>query len=259
MTMDLSILFQKTNHSSRIEFQGEQVLLRCIKDQNYYQYSSFGWGIMIALSSLIGLGMLAYKSINVSVLLYLSIGAMLAGIALQIRSRRIIYIRIYQIMIVLMQAVIFSSGAILFLTEEQKTAMQLVIVAMVVTLFIGLVVFSFFRTRRNYTSISPYGPFGVMNPKTGIVDPTHSIPKIQKQIDKYDGKTNLVWRLIPLTAGLDLAFIGILSLSGKELVLVIGAIVIVAGDALGIGSLAAYATATLRWERNHGKHIIVKC
>jgi len=257
--MDLSILLQKTNHSSRIEFQGEQALLRCIKDQNYYQYSPFGWGVLIALSSLIGLAMLSYKSINVSVLLYLSIGAMLAGIALQIRSRRIIYIRIYQMMIVFMQAVIFSIGAILLLIEDQKTAMKLVIVTMVVTLFIGLVVFSFFRTRRVYASISPYGPFGVMNPKTGIVDPTHSIPKIQKQIDKYDGKTNLVWRLIPLTAGLALAFVGALSLSGKELVWAIGAIVIVAGDSLGIGSLAAYAAATLRWERKHGKYIIVKC
>jgi len=202
--------------------------------------------------------MLAYKSLDISPLLYLLGGFTLIGIALQLLSNRVILIRIYQLMAMTMIVVVYLIGGVLFLIDNQPLCVKWLLPGMLIIITFGRGIFAFFRTRRIYTATMPHGPLGVLNSKTGVVDPTKSPPKLQRQLDKQAGKTNLVWRLIPLTSGLALAFVRGLSESGGELIMTIIAIVVVIGISGSVGSILAYIESTWRWEREHGKHIIVK-
>ena len=142
-------------------------------------------------------------------------------------------------MIVFSQWLILMASIIILLIWQSE-GWGLIILLLIIC--IGLAILFFFRTRRLYASQTPYGPTGVMNPRTGIVDPTRSIPKIQRQIDKQANKTSLVWKLTPLSAGLIYAFAKMLSISGKLAILWIATIVLVLADSILIGSLVAYAS-----------------
>jgi len=233
-------------------------LLQKFQDPHHLQYSPIAFGSAFLGSSLIGVVVLAYKALNISVFLY-SIALLLAvGIALQFKSNRVLYIRIYQMITIAMLAAVYLIAATVVLADGQPLWKQWLIAIILFSISVGLGIHFFFRTRRSYTPTMPHGPLGTLNPKTGVVDPTKSPPKLQRQLDKSANKTNLVWRLTPLTAGLALAFVHGLSNSGAELLMAIIAVVVVMGVSGAIGSTLAYIAAILRWERKHDKQITVK-
>jgi len=232
-------------------------LLQKFENPHYLQYSPIALGIAFIGGSLIGSILLAYKSLDISILLYILFVFLLVGAGLQLTSNRVVYIRIYQMAITVMLVAVYLVGATLFLGDGRANRETWSVATMLIIIAGGRGVLAFFRTRRLYTPTMPHGPLGMLNPRTGVVDPTKSPPKLQKQMDDYANKTNLLWRITPLIAGLSLAFVRRLSDSGEELVMTIITIIVVVGVSGSIGSIYAYILAILSWEKKHKKRIIV--
>jgi len=233
-------------------------VLQKFKDPHYGQYSTIALGGASAFFSLIAALMLEYMGLSISVFVCFLVFLILVGIVLQIRSNRVLYIRIYQLVVFSTLVFSFLVVAILFLTDGGPLWQKWFVVIVMTIIAVLLGVLAFFRTRQLYTPTMPHGPLGILNPNTGVVDPTKSPPKLQEKIEEYSNKTNFVWRVIPLTAGLALAFVRGLSDSGGELVMAIIAIIVVVGVSGSIGSVYAYIRAILCWEKKHGKRITVK-
>ena len=233
-------------------------VLQKFKDPHYLLYSPMALGIAFIGSYLIGSVMLAYKSLNISSLLYISLALLIIGVILQLKSNRVLYIRIYQMVVTTILTIVYLVGATVFLTDGRPLWQKWFVVIVMIIIAVMRGVLAFFRTRRLYTPAMPHGPLGILNSKTGVVDPTETSPKLQKQMDEYTNKANLVWKIIPLTAGLALVFVRGLSDSGGELVMTIIAIIVVVGASGSIGSVYAYIRAILCWEKRHGKRITVK-
>lgn len=217
-------------------------------------------GISVTITIYLGLALCAVVSTTPPNLLWLS--ALLfpiLGLFIQFSVKRILVIRCFSIIV--FSSIVFVFGYLFWLIVTQNLGIiyrVLVGILMAVTL-VALAV-GFYRTnqRRPYLANMPHGSSGMLNPKTGYVDPTVSPPALQRQREQADRSTRLLLRWAPLAAGLSMVFVRSLSASGITIAILIIAFVVATGGAAAVGGLCYFFVASLRWEKKMGKHIKLK-
>lgn len=222
------------------------------------QYHSPIKGTVVLLVAIFGLLMLSGESYDVSLLLISVIAAQAVGVVLQIKTRRIIYHLAYMAMSWLIITLIFFMVAVVYLTKSHELKTKVFTILTLMVTVVGMGMYFFRRTSRLYASTMPYGPRGLLNWKTGIVNSDKSPPRIQKNIDKDIAKTRNLARLSPLIAGLSMLLAYFLADIAGELILGMIAIIMMVVAAAASGSTLAYLIASLRWEKIYEKHLIVK-
>lgn len=223
-------------------------------------YSPLAIGILLALFTYLGLALFRVPGLLVPGWVWLAVLLVpLSGLVLQFATRRVVYIRAYQLTAVGLVALVYGSLLWAVFTYDQpykfKLFAGLVMGAMLVALGVGA-----YRVnqKRPYLAEMPYGPVGILDNKTGLVDPAVSPPLIQRSRDKAEKQYALLWRLAPLTAGLSMLLVRGLPASGKAVLVAIIALVIAAGYAGVTGSVYFYIIASWRWEQQHSKRMYVK-
>jgi len=183
----------------------------------------------------------------------------LSGLILQVVSRRVIYVRAYQLfifgLITLVYGTLLWAVVTLDRSYDFKLFASLVIAVMLIALVIGAYRIS---QRRHQRTQMPYGPVGTLDKKSGLIDPTISPPNIQSRQDRLEKRSVLLWRLAPLTAGLAMLLVRGLPRSGNAALVAIVALGFAVLGAIGLGGYCFFVVASKRWEQEHRKVMYVK-
>ncbi len=223
-------------------------------------YSPLVAGCTAAFGIYLGLGLFTVQRRVAPGWIWLSVLLIpLAGLVLQITSRRVIYIRAYQVFSYSLLGLVHGSLLWTILTSEQPHQFSLLAGLVNAIVLITLTIGSYQISQKRHQRLQmPYGPVGTLDRVTGLVDPAVSPPDIQKHQDRLEKWSDLLWRLAPLTAGLSMLFVRGLSDSGIELVVAMTAFAFAVAGVAGAGGLCSSLVATRRWEREHNKPIYVK-
>jgi hypothetical protein len=180
-----------------------------------------------------------------------------AGILLEFVTRRVFWIRTYQLIGFASIALLASLLLWALLAAGQGLGQRLFTGMMLVLLVIGSVVASYYRSIRQTGDLA-YGLTGRWEVKTGRIDPGQA-PVSRQQAVEQARQTESFWlRLTPLFAGLGMFLANTLSERGIELLIILLAALALLLGALGVGSMAHYLQSIHRLEQNYGKPLQVK-
>jgi hypothetical protein len=255
-----SILANKLNFSGLPQLRNRIDMLRSFNDPNYQHYSPFAIGSMATFMIYLGLILFAPSGVRIpSWLWFLGLPILIFGAILQLLSKRILWIRSYQAGVAILFASVYASLLWITLTHHQNWTNKLLAM-----LIIGLIVvgsaWSIYVHNLNssHRKDMPHGPIGMLDSRTGIVDPTRSPVAIQKQWEQAEGKLKLVSRLAPLIAGISMFLVRILSEPGILVIIAVIALLGTIFGSIGIGGLVYYVFAIIRWEREHEKRMLLQ-
>ncbi|MFZ1599269.1 MAG: hypothetical protein WBE17_14765 [Anaerolineae bacterium] len=208
----------------------------------------------------LGFGLFTILAIIPSIWLWFAILLIcLVGVALHITSKRVVYMRIYQVFIVGLMALTYGGLLWAALALHQSFQVRVMVGLLIVVMLAGLAIGGYLNIRQRVDlQHMPFGPVGTMNEKTGVVDPHHQATPVQKQQDELNRLSSVLRRWNPLIAGLSMLLVSGLPSSGIALLIALMALATAVGGAVVTGGWFAPVVACLRWEREHGKHIVVK-
>jgi len=223
-------------------------------------YSALRSGLLLSFPIYLGLALFAVQGVAPCGGVWLVVLLIpLAGLVLEFASKRVIYIRGYQFIISSLIGLVH--GTLLWTVLALDRSYDFKLFAGLVTggMFVALAVGAYRINQRRYQHTQmPCGPVGVLDKKTGLVDPTLSPPNIQRQQDRLEKLSVLLWRLAPLTAGLVMLLVRGLPASADEVLVAIVAFTFAALGAGGAGGLYFFLVTSKYWEQQHGKLIYVK-
>lgn len=236
-------------------------ILRLIRNPSYQHYSPLIMGCIAAFTLSLGMAlMLNPGGINIpNGFWYVGILVMIIGVALEFLSRRVLWIRIYQATTVLIIAIVYAGLLWAMLAHNQTWENQLF--SGLLTGFILVIsILATYRMRINSPDLAamPHGTRGILNTKTGFVDPTASPVWMQERWDKAEHKTNAIKQISPLIAGISMFLVQVLSKDEITIMLAIVALMAVILFSLGAGGFMAYIASVIRWERSHNRRIYVR-
>jgi hypothetical protein len=179
------------------------------------------------------------------------------GIVLEFVTRRVFWIRTYQLIGAASIALLASLLLWLLLAAGQSLGHRLFTGVMLVLLVIGSIVASRYQSVRQTGDLS-YGLTGRLEVKTGWIDPGQA-PVLRQQAVEQARQTESFWlRLTPLFAGLGMFLANTLSERGIELLIILLVALELLVGAMGIGRMFHYLQSIHRLEQNHGKTLQVK-
>jgi hypothetical protein len=234
-------------------------MLRFTKDPGYLQYSPLALGFTGTFSIYLGTALISvFKQTIPSWLWFLAILPLAIGLFLQLNSKRILWIRTYQVFIGLINACVWSSLLWFILTRNQTEGTNLFTGITIGVLLVASVLGIYLRNiNSTYLSNMPYGPQGVLNTKTGIVDPTRSPTFIHRRQEPVKRRLDVLWRFSPLIAGFSMFLVRVLSESANTIILALVTLLWIIVCAGGAGGAIAYVISILRWEQEHEKRMYV--
>ncbi|CAN5719636.1 hypothetical protein BH10CHL1_BH10CHL1_00610 [soil metagenome] len=232
-------------------------MLRFFRDPIYINYSPFSLGCFTTCSLYFGIALMRIP-IGVTIpgwLWFLGVPVLITGLAIQFLSRRVLWIRCYQ------AGTFLLNGAIYNFTMGVSGRSSKRCGASVYGDYCsfdhgGSEVLVFFKNikRINVTKMS-YGSSGLLNPKTGIVDPMRLPAPVQAQWNKAASQSQAWKRWKPLIVGLSMFLVKVLPTAEVDIIMVcleLAWIILYAGAA---GDAVAYIAEIMRWERAHQRHI----
>ncbi|MCX6043834.1 MAG: hypothetical protein NT075_01880 [Chloroflexi bacterium] len=184
---------------------------------------------------------------------------MTTGLSVQLLSRRVLWIRYYQASAFLLLSALYATLLWMLLAAHRNGPEQVFTALIILLLMVSSGIAVFLRnSKRIAVTRMPYGPNGLLNPKTGIVDPLHSPVLVQEQWNKTAKQSRAWERWKPLVAGLSMFLVKVLPRSEVNLILVVIGLLWMILCASATGGAAAYIAEIMHWEREHQKHIYVK-
>ncbi len=233
---------------------------RLTQNPYYRQYSPLFMGAVFVIVIYIGLAILLYQVSNPSIWLWFTpFTLLIAAIIIQLSTTRIIYIRVFQFTVMSSTAIIFGISFWLLIAND------LVILFKWITAFItGVILISIcyssyhINSNREYLVDLPHGPVGILDHRTGFVNPYKSPHLIQRQQNKFQRQELFVWRLAPLTAGMTMIVVRGLPDSALIFLIILLCLIVAVGASGGAGGTLYYAIASRRWEIQNGKLMVVK-
>lgn len=233
---------------------------RLARNPYYRQYSPFFMGGIFVILIYLGLAILFYQVSPPSGWSWFVPLLLLAlAIALQLTTKRVVYIRLFQSMLMVIVSLIYGISFLVLIANHQSYNFKW-LTASLMTIMIILIYYASYRANagRKYLHDLPHGPVGTLDHRTGFIDPYKSPPLIQKHQDELQSKRHVVWRLAPLTAGLAMVLVRGLPSSGLNLLLIFLSLVVATGSSGGAGGALYYAIASRRWEVQNGKLMLVR-
>lgn len=229
-------------------------------DPYHLYYSPAVIGCTGILTIYLGLALLAVQGMVAPGWIWLfGLSIPLTGFILQIASRRVVYIRGYQVVVMGLMALVHGSAFWTVVSHNQLGGLKL-LAGMITGILLLVLGIGVYRTnwKRSYFAEMPYGPVGVLDSTTGLVDPARSPRHVQDHRGKAEQQYALLWRLAPLTAGLSMLLVRGLPRSSIAALVGVIAFGFAAFGAMGAGGYSFFLVASWRWERAHSKCIYVK-
>lgn len=232
-------------------------MLRICRDYNYQQYSPLLFGIALTPPIYLILVLFAQPYVAVSKWLWLSgLPILVAGIILQFFSNRVLWIRIYQVVVTLWLAILALFLLWVVLTKGQSREYKLLAGATIGIITVGSIMATYQANRDVWTDM-PHGPTGVLDNQTGIVNPNKSPIQIQNRLDKARRLTDIWRNFSPLAAGIAMFLVQILPNSGITIMVAFVALIWTILGVVGVSRALYFVPSIIRWEREHGKQIYV--
>jgi len=217
-------------------------------------------GFAIAVFVFPGLGLLAYLGLSIPSWLWpLGLVIFALGLLLHFTIRRIVYIRSYQAAVLGLVAITYGVLLGVILSGNSLTGVRpfLILSTGGLQILTGIVVFRDNRRRYRTNSRKPFGSYGILDAKTGVVTRDTS----NQHKDQEHRQTTLytkLSRLAPMTAGLATLIVRSLSDSGINITIGLIALVCAFGAAGGTGGVIFYLFTSANWEQKHGMRMYVR-
>ena len=147
---------------------------------------------------------------------------LLIGFALQLLARRVLLMRGYQVLVLGLNTVVYATLLWVLLAANRSKQEQVFAAIAVPLIIIGSAVGIFLRNiNRTILVKMPYGPTGLLNSRTGFVDPRRSPDLVQKQWDKATFQSRVLERWHPIIVGLSMFLVKMLPRSGISVILIV--------------------------------------
>jgi len=226
----------------------------------YRQYSPFFTGVVFTIIVYIGLAILLYQVSNPAAWIWLTpLALLISAIVLQLSTNRVLHIRIFQFFLMITTITIFGNSLWLLMSINFILTYKIITASFTGILIMAMIVANYrISSKSDYLHDLPHGPVGVLDWKTGLVNPYKSNPLLKDHQDKFQRKNIIIWRLAPLTAGMAMMVVRGLSDSMLNLLIILLCLIVVAGISAGAGATLHYVIATRRWEIQYRKLIFVK-
>ncbi|MFN8491262.1 MAG: hypothetical protein U0350_26935 [Caldilineaceae bacterium] len=236
-------------------------MLRFFREPAYQYYSPIFMGCIFTGTLYLGIGLLTIAN-GLSIpswLWFIGFPILLSGFGLQLLSKRVLLIRGYQTVLCGLNTAVYTILLWALLAANRSKQEQGFATIVVLLIIMGSVVGVFLRNiNRSILAKMPYGPIGLLNNKTGFVDPSRAPDSVQKQWDKAASQSRILARWHPIIAGLSMFLVKMLPRSEMGIVLIVIGLMFGIMCAGGLGGAAAYVVAIKRWEREHKKYMYVK-
>ena len=181
------------------------------------------------------------------------------GALLQFTTRRVLVIRVYDLVMYSLTAVtgaVLTWDVLLLAWGESSAVFAGVLIAAMLVSFGAI---TYIRDRRNPKRVRlPCAATGKMDPKTGlIVDPRY-VDKTPEARQQGSVVLRAILGLTPLIAGLSMIVVRGLSDDVAVLLFLLPGVIFSVLMTWFAAKSASFLVGTIRWERAHGKRIYVK-
>lgn len=234
-------------------------MLKAFHDPTYQHFSAFFLGLAGSIVGYLIFALIVMIEQSVSNWLwFFGIPLLVIGLLVDLLSRRLWWIRLYQSILFLLCTLLIMSYLLIAFAKNP----QINIYGMGFTLAViacAVAGFSFRQTLQSpLRRTMPHGALGRLDPKTGAVYPEQSPPAVKTEWEETKRGLNALSKLTPLIAGAAMVLVQVIAtpqvLSFINFLLSLG----VTFCASGIGSYAAFAYCVRQWETEHQKKILVK-
>ena len=233
------------------------------EDSEFNEFSPLVFGFLTSGLFLLGLGLFAQPKIPVYNWLWLLvIPIFFISFFLQIFSKRLLFIRIFQIIVSLILAITFTILLWFVLHKDGNVIVSLLLGFTIVIAILGGVATFFLTALRQEKNLesNPQGMRGSFNARQGIVILESTSPAKDGRSDTKIGdpiKTFLA-RIAPLTAGLAMFIVQISSQSGITAITAVVALVFAIFATIGFVRFLRHSFAIIAWEKRHNRRIYLQ-
>lgn len=183
------------------------------------------------------------------------------GVILQFATRRVLFIRSYQFIMVFVLAFTYGFLLLEIIVTKGRTKEASLLLPILLTLSLLMTMVGVYKNHSNkmpHFREKPIGPvWENFDPKTGTI--TRTSTKLQQQKQRQFRKSySRLNRIGPLIAGLSMLIAGSLSNSSTNIAIILIAFVITFASSAALAALLFQLIGILWWEKTNGKHVIVK-
>lgn len=236
-------------------------MVKQFSNPGYFQISPVLMAILSIPSFYIGLGLLASVKVTIPTLAwYTGLLVIAIGGVIELFLRRILWIRVYQLLVMSIMATIH--GTLLWTLTVTEHDLIEILSILIIVISIGaaaaMVTIAYQARLASRGLVMPHGTFGSLNQMTGIVNPNFTPEPIQQEIDRVQNRQASMTRLSPLIAGMTMFLVQIASASMLTVIMAAVAFLMMSIGLAGSVSAIIYAIYILQWERANKKKIFVK-
>lgn len=233
------------------------------EDSEFNEFSSLLSGFGASGIFLLGLVLFAQPKVPVSNWLWLlSLPIFFVGFFLQIFSKRLLFIRIFQIIVNLIVAVTYTILLWFVLHEDGDMIVSLLLGFTIVIAIAGGVITFFLTSLRQekHLATNPQGMYGSFNARQGIVILESTSPAKDGGSDtkNVNSSRTLLARISPLLAGLAMFIVQISSQSGITAITAIVALGFAILTNVGVVRFVRHSLAIIEWEKRHKRRIYLQ-
>ena len=238
-------------------------VLNLPEDPEFNEFSPLVFGFLTSGLFLLGLGLFAQPKVPVYNWLWLlSIPIFVVSFFLQIFTKRLLFIRIFQTIVSLILAITFTI-LLWFVLHKDRNMMVSFLLGFTIVIAIGGGVITYFLTalgQERSLASNPQGMRGAFNAKQGIVILQATSLTKDGRSDTKTGNPSKTFlaRIAPLTAGLAMFIVQISSQSGLSLITAVVALVFAIFATIGVVRFTRHSLAIMAWEKRHNRQIYLQ-
>ncbi|MFZ1709441.1 MAG: hypothetical protein WAW20_12725 [Anaerolineae bacterium] len=187
------------------------------------------------------------------------IGIPFVGILLHFSTRRLVHIKCFFVVLMVLLSLTYGTVAWYVLTWGMVDSLSMIVGfgMLVVLSVVGLQTYEI-TLKSPEREKMPHEIIGILDQTTGVIDLSTEAFSVQTRAKNIKRSTTLALRLAPLVGGISLLIVRSLPVTGDLILLLVVAFVFTTIGAIGAGSNLSYIVASRRWEQEHGKPILVK-
>jgi hypothetical protein len=233
------------------------------EDSEFNEFSPLIFGFAASGIFLLGLILFAQPKVPVhSWLWLLSLPIFLVGFFLQIFTKRLLFIRIFQIIVSLILTITFTILLWFVLHKDGNMIVNLLLGFTIVIAIAGGVITFFLTSLRQEKLLAsnPQGMYGSFNARQGIVILQSTSPTKDGGSDTKTGNPSQAFlaRISPLLAGLAMFIVQISSQSGITAITAIVALGFAILTTVGVVRFVRHSLAIIAWEKRHNRRIYLQ-
>lgn len=238
----------------------KQMYRKILDRQNYY-YSPLTFGLVTLAMTYMGLALAENpnKPFIPGWVWFSGIPLLVIGIFLQVFSRRVLWIRVFHALLTMQMSIVFAFVLWEVGKKNQISMSKWTIEMIVGMVFSGCLIYGYMSSLNHLKKTKmPHGAIGMLNFKTGSVDPMLNPKEIEAEQANVENVTRSVLQWGPLFVGLLMALTQIFGNQNHDPRVSLAALIFLILGALGLGGNIFYISSIWRWEQRNKKHIYVK-